>query len=252
MLASMQRLRKGVHGVWGRLAHGLPVSFDPHKRALIDTAFGTVLSEPHSFADLGGVWRVEAGYTFYTLDHYPIDRACLVDTDFTPTVTAKARRYPQLELLHGNFGDPAVAEAIGHVDAIFLFDVLLHQVAPDWDAVLRMYARATDCFLVFNQQFVKSDTTVRLADLGKDAYFRHVKMDPRIPHYRDFWERPEEIHPQHGRRWRDIHNVWQWGITDTDLESTMTDLGFQLRHKRNWGRFSSWESFENHAFIFAR
>ncbi len=155
MKLPVQRWQRGVRGLWGHLAHGLPVSFDPCKRKLIDTAFGTLRPAVRSFADLGGVWRVEAGYTFYS-------------------------------------------------------------------------------------------------DLGKKAYFQHVKMDPAIPHYRDFWEKPEEMHPQYQRPWWDIHNVWQWGITDRDLESFLNGLGFVLRHKRNCGRFSSWESFENHAFVFTR
>ena len=252
MRLPVQRWQRGVRGLWGHLAHGLPVSFDPSKRKLIDTAFGTLRPAVRSFADLGGVWRVEAGYTFYALDHYPIDRAYLVDTDITPRVSSKAGEYPQLDLINGNFGDPSVAETIGRVDAVFLFDVLLHQVTPNWDEILRMYAQVTDCFLIYNQQFIASDKTVRLADLGKEAYFQHVKMDPAIPHYRDFWEKPEEMHPQYQRPWRDIHNVWQWGITDRDLESLLNGLGFVLRHKRNCGRFSTWESFENHAFVFTR
>ncbi len=34
-----------------------------------------------SFADLGGVWGVNGGYTFYGMRHYRIKTAFLVDTD---------------------------------------------------------------------------------------------------------------------------------------------------------------------------
>ena len=40
------------------------------KLDLIDFAFSRF--GLHSFADLGGVWRVEGGYTFYTLDKYDV------------------------------------------------------------------------------------------------------------------------------------------------------------------------------------
>src|SRR5260370_27989391 len=37
----------------------------------------------HSFADLGGVWRVEGGYTFYTLDKYDGSVGAIVDVNPT-------------------------------------------------------------------------------------------------------------------------------------------------------------------------
>ena len=63
---------------------------------------------------------------------------------------------------------------VGDVDAVILYDVLLHQVRPDWNEVLRMYAPRTRHFIVYNQQWVKGPDTVRLVDLGKDEYFRSV------------------------------------------------------------------------------
>jgi hypothetical protein len=46
-------------------------------------------------------------------------------------------------LIEGNFGSPAVAQQLQNVDAILLFDVLLHQVSPDWDEILDLYATRT-------------------------------------------------------------------------------------------------------------
>ncbi len=41
---------------------------NPNKLELIDLAFRTL--PVRSFADLGGLWGVDAGYTFYALEHH--------------------------------------------------------------------------------------------------------------------------------------------------------------------------------------
>jgi hypothetical protein len=46
----------------------------------------------------------------------------------------------RLKLIEGNFGESSIAEQIESVYVIFLFDVLLHQVSPDWDEILEMYS----------------------------------------------------------------------------------------------------------------
>ncbi|MEM3672953.1 MAG: hypothetical protein QW468_01820 [Candidatus Bathyarchaeia archaeon] len=64
-----------------------------------------------------------------------------------------------------------------------------------------------------------------------------------------------EVHPHHKRIWRDIHNVWQWGITDDDLIAKMKSLGFVLYYYKNCGiyhLFISSKKFENHAFMFIK
>lgn len=149
----LDRLRQG--GYW--LVRG--------KINLIDRAFTSCRIE--SFADLGAVWGVEGAYTFRALDKYPVKEAVLVDGRITPTVAARANSYPQLRVIEGNFGDQEIADKVGNVDALFLFDVLLHQVSPDWDTILDMYAKNVRCLLIYNQQWIGSTTTVRLLDLGE-------------------------------------------------------------------------------------
>lgn len=156
----LDRLRQG--GYW--LVRG--------KINLIDRAFTSCRIE--SFADLGAVWGVEGAYTFRALDKYPVKEAVLVDGRITPTVAARANSYPQLRVIEGNFGDQEIADKVGNVDALFLFDVLLHQVSPDWDTILDMYAKNVRCLLIYNQQWIGSTTTVRLLDLGEKHYFRNV------------------------------------------------------------------------------
>lgn len=220
------------------------------KLDLIDTAFAEY--DLRSFADLGGVWGVEGGYTFYTLDRHKISSATLVDTHPTPVVREHARKHRQLRLITGNFGNERVAHQVGEVGAVFLFDVLLHQVAPDWDQVLETYAAQTSCLLIYNQQWTGSAETVRLLELGEDDYFENVPHDRSEAPYDRLFEKLDEKHPDHDRPWRDVHHIWQWGITDGDLRAKLEGLGFQQRFAKGCGRFGDLPNFENHAFIFSR
>lgn len=222
---------------------------DLPKIELIDFACGRFVVK--SFADLGGVWRVDGGYTFYALQRYRIERAFLVDTNFTDTVIARTSSYPTLQLIEGNFGEETVAQRIGSVDVIMFFDTLLHQVSPDWDQVLEMYAGRAKCFLILNQQFTAAEKTVRLLDLGEDEYFKNVPHTRDEEPYKSVFQSPYEMHRQHKRINRDIHNIWQWGITDDDLIAKMDSLGFRMLFYKNAGNFSYLENFESHAFVFA-
>lgn len=230
----------------------LPRNFNFDKKDLIDFTFQRITPKPQSFADLGGVWGIDAAYTFYTLDRYEITFAFLVDTGFTDAVKKKSRKYENLNLIGGNFGDTTILKQLDKVDVIFLFDVLLHQVKPDWDEILQMYSPVTNCYVVLNQQFIKSGKTVRLLDLGFDEYFENVPHDKEHPTYKALFEKMYDIHPEHKRIWRDIHNVWQWGITDEDLCRRMKDLGFTLQYYKNCGQFGHLKNFQNHAFVFQK
>ena len=68
----------------------LDALLDAPKTELID--FACLRYNAKSFADLGGVWRVEGGYTFYVLQRYCIERALLVDMRITSTVLARNPR----------------------------------------------------------------------------------------------------------------------------------------------------------------
>src|SRR2546425_1146625 len=87
------------------------------KLDLIDFAFSRF--NLRSFADLGGVWGVEGGYTFYALEKYIVAAAALVDTHPTDTIKNRAWNFPQLRVITGNFGDERIAREVGDVDAIF-------------------------------------------------------------------------------------------------------------------------------------
>jgi hypothetical protein len=219
-----------------------PTVLNPVKLDLIDRC------EFRSFADLGGVWLVEAGYTFHALRRRGVERGILIDTHPTETVLNLAAHFPQLELIQANFGNEEVAGRID-VDAVFLFDVLLHQVRPDWNEILEMYAPRTRKFLVFNQQYTR-DETVRLLDLGREEYMKAVPHSSEGEPYTGLFDRLEEVHPDHERKWRDVHHIWQWGITDKDLREKFKQLGFRQTFYSNHGRILDSDCFENHSFIF--
>jgi hypothetical protein len=206
--------------------------------------------KPKTFADLGGVWRIDAGYTFEALKRPSTERGYLVDTDFTPPVLEKQRKDPRLHLVNKNFGDPSVAEAIGPVDVVFFFDTLLHQVKPNWNEILAMYAKIAKGFLIYNQQWVGGKQTIRLLDLGEERYLSEVPSE--APTYRGLFQRLDEINPKHQRPWRDVHNIWQWGIVDSDLMRTMDDLGFKLELFRNCAQTQKLKNFEDHLFVYTR
>jgi hypothetical protein len=232
---------------------------DPARLQLVDIALGQC--EGRSFADLGGVWGVDGGYTFYALERYRPQRAVLVDTDVLPWVRDRAQRFRSLQIVEGNFGEPEVAAEVGEVDAVFLFDTLLHQVAPNWDEILELYAPRTRMFAIYNPQWTGGEKTVRLIELGEREYFRnvpHSRDDPSPlgpdgkPLYAGLFERLDSIHPEHGRPWRDVHNIWQWGVVDADLVSVMRRLGFTLLFSESFGQFKSLENFERRGFVFTR
>jgi len=133
-----------------------PVPLDAQKLELIDLAADRLGCT--SFVDLGGLWGVSGGYSVYAATAHDPHRVVLVDDDLhdrggcaTPdarVVRERAAGLPNLELLGGTMGEQRVRETIGHVDCVLFFDVLMHQVAPDWDELLAMWAPHTRAFAI--------------------------------------------------------------------------------------------------------
>ena len=230
---------------------GYNIHVDSQKLRLIDRAFTSMKPAARSFADLGGVWKVDAAYSLYTLRVHDAERGVIVDTDYPQTLVQKLGRVSQLRVLNGDFADQKVVDQVGPVDVVFFFDVLLHQANPNWDQVLRIYARVARCIVIFNQQYISSEVSIRLTDLPLDKCLELVPRG-REAIYQEAYEHKGEIHPTYGKLWGDIHNIFQWGITDRDLRSVMGSLGFTESYYCNYGMFSTLPAFENHAFIFTR
>jgi hypothetical protein len=70
--------------------------------------------------------------------------------------------------------------------------------------------------------------------------------------YDGLFERLDETNEQRGRPWRDVHDIWQWGITDRDLIARIAELGFGLRLFENTGPWRGLERFHESAFVFDR
>ena len=51
--------------------------------------------------------------------------------------------------------------------------------------------------------------------------FRNVPHSPGEELYKTCFRDLDAIHPEHQRPYRDIHNIWQWGIVDADLIGRM-------------------------------
>jgi hypothetical protein len=243
-------LQEKIHSYNADLNRQYCENFMFEKKELIDRAFsgGAV----KSFAELGCVWGVDCAYGLYARGKYDLSKLIMVDAHWTETAKEKCAEYSNIIRIEDNFGKADMPEKMGHVDAVILFDVLLHQVAPDWNRVLQIYAPYTKSFIIYNQQFIASPISVRLLDLGKEEYFKNVPHDPEHPTYMSLFSKMWELNTQHKRIWRDIHHVWQWGITDKDLIATLEQLNFKLEYFCNHGRQGYPANFEGHAFIFTK
>lgn len=208
-----------------------------------------------SLADLGCSFIVSGGYSFYALDLLETERAILVDFNLPSDLLEGVESRKGASTVQGSFGDEAIAEEIGQVDAVILFDILLHQVSPNWDEILSLYAPRTRLFVVYNQQWTGSDKTVRLLDLGAEEYRKNVPQAPQKKNeglYRTVLERPEEFDLSSERPNRDTLGLWQWAITDADLIDKMYSLGFILRYYEDNGHFQDLENFRNRGFVFEK
>jgi hypothetical protein len=245
-----RKLRRVLRNI-PNLFEGYNIYVKRDKLDLINLTFSEINPKTRSFADLGGVWKVNAAYCLYTLKNFQIDKGILVDTDFPQRLVTKLQRYRNLQVLQGDFADRSVVDRIGHVDVIFFFDVLLHQANPDWDQVIERYASNCSCFVVYNQQFVRGEETIRLTNLPFEEYIELASDHGKdLTHY--IYEHKEEIHPKYKKPWKDIHNITQWGITDRGLRQTMSRFGFREVFYKNYGMFLNLPAFENHAFVFMR
>jgi len=105
--------------------------------------------------------------------------------------------------------------------------------------------------VIYNQQYIQHADSVRLTDLPL-AEYRSIAPAEREQVYQYIYEHKDEIHPAYHKPWKDIHNIFQWGITDKDLRNVMSRLGFREVFYRNYGTFASSTAFENHGFVFVR
>jgi hypothetical protein len=226
-------------------------NLSPSKLRVIDYCFGELGSR--SFADLGGVWGIDGAYARYAADAHAPVRGVVVDENFSERYLELERKLDGLTHVEGNFGRAEIAESVGQVDVCMFFDVLLHQVSPDWGEVLALYARACRRVAIVQPQW-NGPETVRLLDLGEAGYMAAIPEGDAAHRsvYDGLFDRLDQLNEQRRRPWRDVHDIWQWGITDRDLIERMAELGFGLRLFENTGPWRGLERFHESAFLFDR
>jgi hypothetical protein len=201
-----------------------------------------------SVADLGGAWAVDGGYALYAADAHDAERVVIADDDFTPPLLERAEADHAVELVRGNFGSAEVAEQVGTVDLILMYDIVLHQVDPDWNEILAMYADRADAIALAGPWWIGAET-IRLPDLPREAYLEKV---PNASFHETVIDRLDEYNERRGRPWRDCHDIWQWGITDADLRAAMGEFGYRCAYEENLGPWHGEEHFVDRSYVFSR
>lgn len=206
---------------------------DPHKAAVVEWALTNF--EIASVADLGACWGVHAGYLWHALELAALDRAVVVDGKITDLSRERGARFEQVEYIEAALGEQVTVDKVGDVDAAIMYDILLHQVSPDWPEFLERYSKRVDTLIIHNQCW-RGEETIRFPDMSVDDYVTRVYQHDEQG-VREWYERHDDWHEAQQRPWRDVHNFWQWGITTKDLVGTLWDLGYAIEAFENAGPF---------------
>jgi hypothetical protein len=224
----------------------------PQKLEAIDYAVEDLGVESFASLEIGLAY---GQYAFHAMDKPSVSRGALIDVspwrarDHLLSAIERAAEWPGMRVLDGSFYDPRTVAEIGDVDAVFLFDVLLRMVEPDWDQVLELYAPISSAFVIANPQWQRGESTVRLIDLGREEYEAVV---PPWPSHVELFDDLDEWYASQPRRQRDAPHVWQWGITDADLIAKLDGLGFRLVREWDLHPPPETDGFVNKIFAFSR
>jgi predicted DNA-binding protein len=210
----------------------LDKSITRHKSVLIDEAIERYAIK--SVVDLGGCWAVNGGYTFHALKTGQLARAVLVDGNITRLTRERASAWPQLELIEAALGDLETVKRVGEVDAAIMFDILLHQVSPDWDKLLERYSHI-ETLIINNQNWIGAKT-VRFPDFSVEEFISRVYHTDSVK-VREWYQRHDEFNENQGKPERDVHHFWQWGITQSDLVRVLWNLGYRVDYLFSKGVF---------------
>jgi hypothetical protein len=207
-----------------------------------------------SFADIGGCWGVHAGYTRAALEAVSgIEKAYVLDQYVTGTSRNLGKRYSQLEFQTALFNQPEFIEEFPQVDALIMYDILLHQVDLDWNDFIAYWADKCRVLIIFNQMWKSGGYTTRFIDNGPEWYKKWVfytneqKLD-------EWLNTLDETDPATGRKRRDLHSFWQWGIQTDDLVGKCQEHGFRLDYFQNHGPFQNKKRpwIQDEAFVFVK
>ena len=220
----------------------IDVPLDERKTKLLDVVACSA-SSTLSFADVGATWKVNGGYAEYLTCNYSISRAVLIDVNITTELVDRARAIDAV-VLGGRCTQADVIQALGYVDFVILFDFLLHQVDPDWKEVLRSLSRCTNTFVIFHPSWIGSKASIRLLDLALEDYFSNVPHNRSDAVYCGVYE---ELASSRSRL-----DIWQWGITSSDLIDVMHELGFYKSYQIGYESALGLKNFVYDGFVFVR
>lgn len=222
------------------------------KQHVMDFAFDNCNIK--TFAELGCTWGMDCAYGLYAHEKYKTDAAYFVDMHWPESSLNAVNAAANTHIVRGNMGDVETVQQIGRVDAVIMFWTLLHQVKPDWNEILQIYSNVADVFVIANPQWIAGDKTVRLFDLGESEYKKNAPAQNEKSWYVDLFQNLDRTAPDYtdGRTVRDAHYVWQWGITNSDLESTMEWLGYKMIYRADNGPFGGFKNYRDFAFVFSK
>ena len=226
----------------------------PIKHHKADLAYQTAVKHgARSVADIGGCWGVNGGYIFDILKRIPsIENAAIVDWEIPPLVKERAAAFPQLSLMQGLFNRSEFIDGFPEVDALLMFDILLHQVDLDWNDFLVAFGKKARILIIYNQMWTQDQHTIRFIERGREWYKENVFFTNAENIDRWFAEHDKPDLRHEGRPRRDVHNFWQWGITRNDLIDLAEGNGFRLDYFQDYGPFAGRAWIPNQGFVFVR
>jgi hypothetical protein len=187
-----------------------------------------------TIADLGGCWGVNGGYTFDALSHADIKRAVIVDGFITDITKKRAQNYQNINLIEGSLGSDVTHARVGNVDAVIMFDILLHQANPDWDKFLIKYCNSSNILIIYNQNWLMDKKTIRFLELGVDKYLELVPHS-NAENVKKWFQSHLEYNEEQDCLNKNIHNFWQYGITTPDMINLIYEQGFNIDYLENFG-----------------
>lgn len=221
----------------------------PFKGDLIEIAIGSYGIK--SIVDVGGCFGVHGGYAFHALEH-GAESGMILDRVITEPTKERAARHPGLTLKTMDLGDREEIARLPRFDAAIIYDVLLHQVDPDWDEFLALYAGKVDTLIIYNQDYA-GDETFRFIDKGLEWYREQDFAGFYGKDAVDKWfARHQEKDPATGKLLRDIHGFWQWGIAYRDIIRVAHEQGFRLDYFINEGSRFFGPLFNCNGYLFRR
>jgi len=228
----------------------MAIQLDPIKTDLLTKAF-TMHPEFSTFADLGACWGVHGGYAKFVAETFPIKRVSIVDQHVTPETVEWVKQSDRARTVSAMLGSEKALSEVGDVDAVAMFDILLHQVSPDWDQLISMWATKARCFILHNPMWTVGDTTLRFPDHGIE-WFKANVIYTDAKRLEDWFRHHNEFDKKQGKLQRDVHNFWQFGITQRDMLALFEKLGYRIEFLSFFKKRRTHPWIQNYGYIFHR